>query len=158
MHINHKKRRKEPARDMTVGDLMVASVMTTTPSRTVGHVREVMAEHRVHAMPVADPDGQPVGIVTSTDLIGDVSEKTRVSQVMTRSVYTVPQYSDPSAAARIMRNHRIHHVVVTHEKKIVGIVSSFDLLVLVEDRRFVRKNPSTPKEKNLGPRTRAEAR
>ena len=39
-----------------------------------------------------------------------------------------------------MRNHRIHHVVVTHEKKVVGILSAFDLLKLVEDHRFVMKS------------------
>ena len=59
---------------------------------------------------------------------------------MNANVYTVPQYADASLAARIMRNHGIHHVVVTHEKKVVGIISSFDLLRLVEEHRFVMKN------------------
>ena len=36
---------------------------------------------------------------------------------------------------------KIHHAVVTHEKKVVGMISSFDLLKLVEDHRFVMKNP-----------------
>jgi signal-transduction protein with cAMP-binding, CBS, and nucleotidyltransferase domain len=40
-----------------------------------------------------------------------------------------------------MRNHRIHRVVVTHEQKVVGIISAFDLLALVEDHRWVAKNP-----------------
>ncbi len=67
---------------------------------------------------------------------------------MTQKVYTVPQYADPSLAARIMRKHKIHHVVVTHEKKVVGIISSFDLLKLVEEHRFVMKNaPDTPKSR-----------
>ena len=39
-----------------------------------------------------------------------------------------------------MRKHRVNHVIVTHEKKIVGILSSFDLLQLVEEHRFVMKN------------------
>ena len=46
-----------------------------------------------------------------------------------------------------MRNHQIHHLVVTHEQKIVGVLSAFDLLKLVEDHRFVMKNPSTPSKK-----------
>ena len=36
-------------------------------------------------------------------------------------------------------NHKVNHVVVTHEKKIVGILSSFDLLKLVEEHRFTMK-------------------
>jgi signal-transduction protein with cAMP-binding, CBS, and nucleotidyltransferase domain len=42
-----------------------------------------------------------------------------------------------------MRNHHIHHLVVTHENEIVGVLSSFDLLQLVEDHRFAIKNPPT---------------
>ena len=130
-----------------VKDLMVSQVMTTTPHRTVGRVREVMHEHGIHSMPVIDPEGEPVGIVTSSDLLGGKSDESRVSSVMTRNVYTVPKYADVSTAARVMRNHHIHHVVVTHEKKIAGMLSSFDLLRLVEDHRFVAKNAPTPSRK-----------
>jgi len=48
-----------------------------------------------------------------------------------------------SIAARVMRNHGIHRVVVTHEKKVVGMLSAFDLLKLVEDHRYVAKNAPT---------------
>ena len=68
---------------------------------------------------------------------------------MTEKVYTVPQYDDVSTAARVMRNHRIHRVVVTHEKKVVGILSAFDLLKLVEEHRYVAKNAPT-KSKRRG--------
>jgi signal-transduction protein with cAMP-binding, CBS, and nucleotidyltransferase domain len=39
-----------------------------------------------------------------------------------------------------MRNHKIHHLIVTHEQKVVGILSAFDLLKLVENHRFIDKN------------------
>ena len=58
---------------------------------------------------------------------------------MTTPVYTVPRYEGPHIAARVMKNHRIHHVVVTHEKKVVGMLSSYDLLELVSGHRFVMK-------------------
>ena len=48
--------------------------MTTTPHRTAGHVRQVMAEHKVSAMPVVGPDGEAVGVVTATDLLDQVEE------------------------------------------------------------------------------------
>jgi signal-transduction protein with cAMP-binding, CBS, and nucleotidyltransferase domain len=46
-----------------------------------------------------------------------------------------------------MRNHKIHHVIVTHEHHVVGVISAFDLLKLVEDHRFVAKNPPTASER-----------
>ena len=132
--------------NVKVDDIMVPLVMTTTPHRSVGHVREIMAEHRVSCLPVVDSEGEPAGIITSSDLLGDIPDAKPVGQVMSDKVLTVPRYADPSLAARIMRNHHVHHLVVTHEKKLVGIVSSFDLLQLVEDHRFSMKNaPSTNK-------------
>ena len=67
---------------------------------------------------------------------------------MSDGVLTIPQYNDVSQAARTMRNHKIHHLIVTHEKKLVGVLSSFDLLQLVEGRRFEMKNKGTPKKKS----------
>jgi CBS domain-containing protein len=67
---------------------------------------------------------------------------------MNTKVYTIPEYNDVHHAARLMRNHKVHHVVVTKEKKVVGILSAFDMLKLVEDHRFVMKpgpKTKTPK-------------
>lgn len=132
--------------NVKVSDLMSDRVMTTTPSQTVGHVRKVMREHRVSCMPVVDGEGQPIGIVTATDLLAEYPDAKRVGQIISDQVYTVPQYADVSVAARTMRNHHIHHLVVTHDRRIVGLLSTYDLLRLVEDKRFTMKNPpSTPK-------------
>ncbi len=135
-----------------VHDVMKEGVMTTTPSQTIGHVRQVMTKHKIGCMPVVGPEDEPVGVITRSDLLRDHADGTPVSKVMPRKVYTVPQYADVSVAARIMRNQHIHHVVVTHEKKVVGIVSSFDLLVLVEEHRFVSKN-APRKQKKVRRRT-----
>lgn len=142
--------------NIKVDDILIPLVMTTTAHRSIGHVRDVMNENRVSCIPVVDSDGEPVGIVTSTDLLGDYSESKPVSQVMSDKVLTVPRYADVSLAARIMRNHHVHHVVVTHEKKLVGIISSFDVLQLVEEHRFVMKNPPTENKHPHGRRKREE--
>jgi CBS domain-containing protein len=132
---------------LKIDDLMAKNVITAQPHHTVDHVRGLMRKHRILAVPVVSPDEEPVGIVTSSDLLKDLNGATPISHLMTGKVYKVPAYNDVSIAARMMRRHRIHHVVVTHEKKLVGIVSSFDLLQLVEDHRFEAKDkPSPPKK------------
>lgn len=142
--------------NVTVDDLMVARVMTTTPHQTYGHVKRVLNEHSVSCMPVVNGEQEPVGIVSTTDFLEERSDETPVGQFMTTKIFTVPRYADPSLAARIMRNHHIHHVVVTDEKKVVGIVSSFDLLRLVEDHRFTMKNPPDVSKSKRGKRTKEE--
>lgn len=133
--------------NVKVRDLMQAQVVTAQPHHTVDHVRALLERNRIHAVPVVDSDGHPVGIVSSTDLTGAVKDASPVSAIMTGKVYTVPAYDDVHVAARVMRNHQIHRVVVTDEHKVVGILSAFDLLQLVEERRFTAKNAPTPSKK-----------
>lgn len=116
-------------------------MLTAKPDETVGMVRKRILKKKVHCLPVVDAEEHPLGIVTSSDLVESVDDETLVSEIMTEKIYSVPRYDDVHIAARIMRNHKIHHVVVTHEQKVSGIISSFDLLELVEEHRFMMKNP-----------------
>ena len=126
---------------------MVSSVITTMPHKTVGHAQAIMANNNIKSLPIVDSEMMVKGIITSTDMLNGSSEATPVSHVMIKDVYTIPAYSDVHIAARVMRNHKINHLVVTDEKKIVGVLSAHDLLRLVEDHRFVMKNPPTPSKK-----------
>jgi len=109
-----------------------------------------MKKNKVSAVPIVSTEGEPLGIVSSTDLLPELNDSSAVGKLMTQKVYTVPKYEDVSIAARVMRNHHIHRVVVTHEKKVVGILSAFDLLKLVEEHRYVEKNaPTVSKRKGV---------
>lgn len=133
--------------NVKVKDLMVESVITTMPHKTVGHAQSIMTKNKIKSIPVVDGDLNIKGIITSTDMLEDTSDATPVSHIMTTKVYTIPPYSDVHIAARLMRNHHINHVIVADEKKIVGVLSAHDLLKLVEDHRFVMKNQPTPSKK-----------
>lgn len=129
--------------NVKVNELMTGSVVTAEPHQSVEHVRKILDNNAISAVPVVDSQRHPVGIVSATDLAQDLKSSTPISSIMTEKVYTVPLYDDVSIAARVMRNHKIHRVVVTHEQKVVGMLSAFDLLKLVEDHRFVAKNAPT---------------
>ena len=135
-----------------VEELMTRSVITAQPHQSVEHVRSMLEKNSISAVPVVDSDGHPIGIVSSTDLVRELKPGSPISQVMTEKVYTVPQYDDTSIAARVMRNHKIHRVVVTHEKQVVGMLSAFDLLELVESHRYVAKKAPTPSKHKGGKR------
>ncbi len=131
---------------------MTKSVIIAQPHQSVEHVRNMLERNSINSVPVVDSDGLPIGIVSSTDLVQELKPAAPISQIMTEKVYTVPQYDDTSIAARVMRNHKIHHVVVTHEQKVVGMLSAFDLLQLVESHRYVAKNAPTPSKRKGGKR------
>ncbi len=133
--------------NIKVDELMSQSVVTAEPHQSVEHVRKMLDNNNISAVPVVDTHGEPVGIVSRTDLAMDLKPGSPISNMMTEKVLVVPKYEDVSIAARVMRNHGIHRVVVTHEKQVVGVLSAFDLLKLVEGHRYVAKNPPTPSKR-----------
>ncbi len=135
----------------TVDELMVKNVVTAQPHHTAEHIRSIFEKHGFQVVPIVNPDNEAVGIVSSSDLLkSGTKDGAPASSFMTKSPYCVNQYDGPHVAARIMRNHKIHHVLVTHEKKLIGILSAFDLLKLVEEHRYVAKNAPTPSSKHKG--------
>lgn len=139
--------------NVKVHDLMTESVLTTESDVSIDQVRSILQENRIGAIPVVDSEGRPVGIVSATDLVPSLQGDSSVKEIMTEKVYVVPKYDDVSIAARIMRNHDIHRLVVTHEQKVVGMITAFDLLKLVEGHRWVPKNPPSDSTRKKAKRT-----
>ena len=75
-----------------VADLMVENVIYATKHETVAHVKAKISKNKIHAVPIIGDDEEVLGIISSTDLLGDISDTTPVSQVMTDKVYKIPQY------------------------------------------------------------------
>lgn len=126
---------------------MATNVVTTMPHKSMGHVKEIMKKNNISAVPVVNSDNEPVGIITSNDFRKEVNDGSPVSQFLSGDLYQIPAYNDVSVAAKLMLKHRIHHLIVTHESQVKGIISSFDLLNLIDEHRFVAKNPPNRKSK-----------
>ena len=132
--------------NVKIADLMAKQVVTSQPHHTIDHVRKIMQRNHISAVPIVNVDNEPVGIITSSDLGRGLKGSTPVSSILQSHVFQVPAYNDISVAARVMRKHKIHHLVVTHESAIVGIISSFDLLQLIDQHRFSMHNPPDAKK------------
>ena len=136
---------------LKIKDIMTKNVKCVHPQMTLGEVGDLFSKKKVSGFPVIDrEDEKLIGIISRADLLNNNGngQDTKVRNAMIKKVYSIPEYGDISTAARIMRNHKIHRLVVTKDKKVVGIVSSYDLLRLLEDRAFVPKNkPSKNKHK-----------
>jgi CBS domain-containing protein len=119
---------------MPVDKIMVKSVVEINDAESVGAARQRLESYDISALPVVNTDGALVGIVTADDLMIDYDDVLPISRVMTSPVHTLEPNADVSEAARLMREHRHHHVVVIHQGRVVGIVSSLDLLRVIELR------------------------
>lgn len=115
-----------------VAQLMTSGVFTVTPDTPVREAAESLLEMDVGSLVVVDEDNRPVGMLTNTDLVeilsrGDVGDDTTVAQYMTNEIITISTRSSIREAAAKMINNRIHHLPVTDEGNVVGMLSTMDL-------------------------------
>jgi CBS domain-containing protein len=52
---------------------------------------------------------------------------------MTKEVFTIPRDSSAAAGASVMRERKVHRLLVTDQGVLVGVVTSLDLLRVVEE-------------------------
>ena len=65
---------------LTVGKLMTRKVYTVTPDAPVVHAAELMTEQKIAGLPVVDPEGAVIGIVTESDLLKMLVHKLREAE------------------------------------------------------------------------------
>ena len=112
----------------TVGDVMSTEVTTVSHSEVVGPVRDLVMDKHIGMVPVLDDAGELAGVVTASDLVEEWAPQLGVTEVMTREVQTVTPGMALAEAASLMLERRIHHLVVTERSKMVGVISSFDMI------------------------------
>ncbi|MFC6943200.1 CBS domain-containing protein [Salinirubellus sp. GCM10025818] len=115
-------------RQTRVEDLMSTPLLTIGRNATVVEAAAKMREHEVNALIVTT---SPPSIVTSTDVLDAVAEgldtsELPVSEIMTRSVETVPPDLRLEEAAAMMTNFGINHLPVVDDD-FVGMISSTDI-------------------------------
>ena len=109
-------------------------VATVDREATVAAVLTLLAERGIGAL-VVSPDGETIeGIVTERDVVRALPEQGAalldqpVSAVMTSAVRTCVPTASVHDLARTMTDHRIRHVPVTEDGRMVGIVSIGDVV------------------------------
>lgn len=139
---------------MKVADVMSYGVITIAPDRSMAEAASMMLKFEISGLPVVDPRGKLVGIVTEGDFlrraefgddnrerwikyvtdIGPLAEEyarahgRMVSEVMTHNVVTVTEDTSIAEVARLMEHHHINRVPVLSNGTPVGIVSRSNLL------------------------------
>jgi CBS domain-containing protein len=97
---------------------------------TVAQAASVMHDAQVGSVLVA---ANPPGIITDRDLRGRVlaaglGSQTSAREIMSRPLKTLDSHAPVFAALHFMLEEHIHHLALVEEGKIVGVISSTDLL------------------------------
>ncbi|MGK8524132.1 CBS domain-containing protein [Nocardia asteroides] len=111
-----------------------SDVATVAPDTTVRRLLATLAERNIGAV-VVSPDGDTIaGIVSERDVVRNLHARgadlldTPVSAIMTSAVRTCTPDDRVNGLRRTMTDHRIRHLPVVHEGRLVGIVSIGDVV------------------------------
>jgi CBS domain-containing protein len=132
-------------RQFTVGDLMVTAVITVHPDETVRDAHADMDMGGFRHLPVVDPRGRLVGILSDRDVLRALRrpKATTIAEVMTRSPVTVRLDSPAHVAAELMMDKKISSLpVVDDDGHLVGLITQTDFLDVA--RRALLSLPLVP--------------
>lgn len=131
-----------------VNDYMTTLVHSVAPSDDLSAVYTLLVGLGVSSLPVVENDGDMVGVISMTDLIkvgrhraGNlpnasllVLPEAEVYEHMSAVVTTVGRDDPVAVAAQRMVDGRYHRVYVLEGNKLVGVVSTRDVMAAVRDK------------------------
>ncbi len=143
---------------MKVRQLMSRNVMTVGPSDSCLDAVARMHRARVRHLPVVDPMGELIGVVTDRDLrhhlfdprvlkdVGTIAvdillKAVPVSDVMSSPVLSAEADDEVVEAARIMLEDKVGSLPVVENGRVVGIITETDVL-----RQICRADQACPRE------------
>jgi CBS domain-containing protein len=109
-------------------------VVTVGPDQTVAAVVKLLAQNRIGALPVINPDGRLVGIISERDIIRGIAQHAdavmalAAERLMTREVRTCTSEDQLVDLAEVMTHQRIRHLPVIENGVLRGIVSIGDVV------------------------------
>jgi CBS domain-containing protein len=118
---------------MQVRDGMSSVVLTVNPGHSLREAACLMADRRVGAAVVIDPEQPGPGIVTERDLLQSVAEgqdpdRERVSEHLSADLtFAAPDWSLERAAEAMVRGG-FRHLVVVEGGEMAGILSMRDIV------------------------------
>lgn len=117
---------------MQARDIMTHEVISIGPRETVRDAARLLSDYNISGVPVIDPTGEMVGIVTEADLISKEGE--RVADIMTHRVVSVQEDTPVDEIAQILTSNRYKRVPVLRGERVVGIVSRANIVRMMASR------------------------
>ncbi len=116
---------------ITIAEVMSRDVKTTMAETSIAEAAKRMRDYRVGAL-LVEKEGQPVGIVSDTDVVRKaVAEEKELATMTVESIMTPLHTIHPTQtlleAQDMMRYRGVGHLAVREAGNVVGILSIGDL-------------------------------
>ncbi len=111
-----------------------AQVFSVNPDDSIHQVAVLLAQQRIGAALVADPQGAMLGIISERDIVrgmagqGPGTTQLHARHLMTRNVFTTTPQDSVEGALKLMTDRRVRHLPVLVAGRVAGMVSIGDLV------------------------------
>ena len=125
--------RMKPEQEYKVGEFMKKDLIQVTPETSVRKVAEVMAKKHVSSAVVCT-NKKLVGIITEKDLARKIvakglnADEALAKDIMTTDLLTIEPETNLYDAMLKLNKKKVTHLPVVSNGKIVGIITSMDIL------------------------------
>ena len=112
-------------------------IWTISKDQSVMQALILMSEKNIGAIIIIDNNDFPIGIFSERDyarnviLKGKNSKDTLLDEVMTKELITVTRDFKIDHCMELMIEHRIRHLPILENKKVIGIISIGDVLKIM---------------------------
>ena len=115
-----------------VTDIMSTSLISVNPATTALQIAKMMEQGEIGAIIVKE-NGNSVGIITDRDFAikiaaNNLSFDTTAKKIMSSPLVTISHNEPISSAVNIMSSKKIRKLAVSENGKIIGIVTSTDIV------------------------------
>ena len=118
---------------MKVQDVMSKRIISVSPEENAAVAARLLSRYNIGALPVCTKEGKLRGMVTDRDIVlrcvaaEEDPMRVRVSDIMTRRVFSVNAQQNIEEASALMAKEKIRRLPVHDNSKIVGMVSLSDI-------------------------------
>ena len=117
-----------------VKDIMTKNPVTVDSDRTVREAVNMMVEKKLGSLMVCkEKTGEIIGIIEEANIVRDVLARdlnpyvVKVKEVMSVP-FVIDEEKSDNEASELMSRHKVRHLAVSSNSKIIGIVSMQDLI------------------------------
>ena len=115
-----------------VSDIMKKKLISIDETKTIKEAASLMNEAKIGSI-IITKDDIPVGILTERDFVTKIAVEeiplsVSLSQVMIKPLLVVAPNQTVWEAAEIMKNMQVHRLAVQEGSKIIGMVTTTDLI------------------------------
>ena len=118
-----------------VKEIIRSDPKTIAPDISIQQAAIEMAKHKISSLVVVDSTGMPVGMVTDRDFREKVVAEAKdvvspVKSIMNTPLITIDSEDNCFEALLIMIRHRIHHILVLEGRRLKGLLTNHDFMLL----------------------------